>query len=77
MELKALYLDRDYRGKGLGARLMTEAVEAARSLGYKSIVLDSMKQYKNAHKLYEAFGFKDTERYNDNAMADVFMKLDL
>ena len=77
VELKALYLDKDYRGKGLGARLMTEAVEAARSLGYKSIVLDSMKQYKNAHKLYEAFGFKDTERYNDNAMADVFMKLDL
>ena len=77
VELKALYLDKEYRGKGLGARLMTEAVGAARTLGYKSIVLDSMKQYKSAHKLYEAFGFKDTERYNDNAMADVFMKLDL
>ena len=77
VELKALYLDKDYRGKGLGARLMTEAVETARSLGYGSIVLDSMKQYESARKLYEQFGFKDTERYNDNAMADVFMKLDL
>ena len=77
VELKALYLDKDYRGKGLGARLMTEAVEAAKKLGYKSIVLDSMKQYESARKLYEQFGFKDTERYNDNAMADVFMRLDL
>ena len=77
VELKALYLDKEYRGKGLGARLMTEAVEAARKIGYKSIVLDSMKQYKSARKLYEEFGFRDTERYNDNLMADVFMKLDL
>ena len=77
VELKALYLDRDYRGKGLGARLMTEAVETARTLGYKSIVLDSMKQYESARRLYEQFGFKDTERYNDNNMADVFMRLDL
>lgn len=76
-ELKSLYLDKDYRGKGLGARLLTEAIETARSLGYGSIVLDSMKQYESARKLYEQFGFKETERYNDNAMADVFMRLDL
>ena len=77
VELKALYLDKEYRGQGLGARLMTEAVETAKKRGYKSIVLDSMKKYESARKLYGQFGFKDTERYNDNAMADVFMKLDL
>ena len=76
-ELKALYLDKDCRGKGLGGRLMTEAVRAAGARGYKSIVLDSMKQYEDARKLYEEFGFKDTERYNDNPYADVFMRLDL
>ena len=76
-ELKALYLDKDCRGKGLGGRLMTEAVRAAGARGYKSIVLDSMKQYEDARRLYEEFGFKDTERYNDNPYADVFMRLDL
>jgi ribosomal protein S18 acetylase RimI-like enzyme len=76
-ELKSLYLDKNYRGKGLGGRLMTEAVGAARARGYKSVVLDSMKKYKDARNLYEQFGFKDTERYNGNEMADVFMKLDL
>ena len=52
-------------------------VDEAKRLGYKSIVLDSMSQYKDALRLYERTGFKNTERYNDNLFADVFMKLDL
>ena len=77
VELKALYLDKDQRGKGLGRMLMDKAVSAARELGYKSIVLDSMSKYKDARRLYERTGFKDTERYNDNVHADVFMRLEL
>lgn len=76
VELKAMYLDRDYRGKGLGRRLMDKAVDEAKRLGFKSIVLDSMSQYKDALRLYEKTGFKMTERYNDNVYADVFMRLD-
>ena len=77
VELKAMYLDRSYRGKGLGRHLMDKIVDEAKRLGYKSIVLDSMSQYKDALRLYERTGFKNTERYNDNLYADVFMKLDL
>lgn len=77
VELKAMYLDRSYRGKGLGRRLMNKIVDEAKWLGYKSIVLDSMSQYKDALRLYERTGFQNTERYNDNLFADVFMKLDL
>ena len=77
VELKAMYLDRSYRGKGLGRRLMNKIVDEAKRLGYKSIVLDSMSQYKDALRLYERTGFQNTERYNDNLYADVFMKLDL
>ena len=77
VELKAMYLDRSYRGKGLGRRLMNKIVDEAKRLGYESIVLDSMSQYKDALRLYERTGFKNTERYNDNLYADVFMKLDL
>lgn len=76
-ELKALYLDKDYRGKGLGSLLMDKLVKTARELNYKSIVLDSMSQYKDARRLYEKTGFKDTARYNDNEYADVFMRLEL
>ena len=77
VELKALYLDSGYRGKGLGSRLMRKVIDDAKERGYKSIVLDSMSQYKDALRLYEKCGFKDTERYNDNVYADVFMKLEL
>ena len=76
-ELKALYLDRAFRGKGLGRRLLKKVVVDARRLGYKSVVLDSMSQYENALRLYRKIGFKDTDRYNDNSFADVFMRLDL
>ncbi len=76
-ELKALYLDKDYRGKGLGSELMNKVVLAAGELGYKSIVLDSMSQYKAARRLYEKTGFKDIARYNDNEYADVFMRMEL
>ena len=77
VELKALYLDSEYRGKGLGSRLMDKAIDEAKTRGYKSIVLDSMSEYKDALRLYEKYGFRNTERYNDNVYADVFMRLDL
>lgn len=76
-ELKSLYLDKDLRGQGWGSKLMQYAINFANDSGYKTIVLDSMSQYKEALKLYERFGFKSYERYNDNQYADVFMRLDL
>ena len=76
-ELKALYLDKSYRGQGFGKRLIDIVIKEAEMRGFKSIVLDSMKQYKDARRLYEKCGFSDFERYNDNPYADVFMKLDL
>ena len=77
VELKALYLDKAYRGQHLGSRLVNVVIDEARKLGYKSIVLDSMSKYKEALRLYEKCGFKNTERFNDNVYADVFMKLEL
>ena len=77
VELKSLYLDKSYRGQHLGSRLINVAIDEARKLGYKSIVLDSMSKYKEALRLYEKCGFKNTERFNDNIYADVFMKTDL
>lgn len=77
VELKALYLHKDYRGRGLGSLLMSVSVNEARTRGFKKILLDSMLKYEDALRLYERFGFEKTDRYNDNLMADVFMKMDL
>ena len=77
VELKALYLDKAYRGQHLGSRLINAAIDEAKALGFKSMVLDSMSKYKEALRLYEKCGFRNTERFNDNVYADVFMKLEL
>ena len=76
-ELKSLYLDSAFRGQGLGKRLIDAAINEARMRGFKTVVLDSMKKYKAAGRLYEKCGFTDCDRYNDNIYADVFMKLEL
>ena len=76
-ELKALYLSRDLRGRGLGRRLLDNAVEKAMELGFTSIVLDSKSEYTDALRLYEKAGFKRIDRYNDNRYADVFMGMEI
>ena len=73
-ELKALYLSDELRGKGWGYKLLDSAVAYARSAGFKRVVLDSMSKYKDARRLYDRYGFCETERYNDNQYADVFME---
>ena len=56
---------------------MSVSVNEAKSRGFKRILLDSMLKYEDALRLYEKFGFEKIDRYNDNAMAEVFMKMDL
>ncbi|MBO4846252.1 MAG: GNAT family N-acetyltransferase [Lachnospiraceae bacterium] len=73
-ELKALYLSDELRGKGYGFRLLDTAVNFSKDRGYKRVVLDSMSEYDDALRLYERYGFKYTDRYNDNIHADVFME---
>lgn len=77
VELKALYLDKAYRGQHLGTRLIKAAIDEANARGFKVMVLDSMSKYQEALRLYEKCGFRNTERFNDNVYADVFMKLEL
>lgn len=74
-ELKALYLAKEFRSKGLGTRMLNKAVDYARESGYKRIVLDSMSQYTAAISLYKKSGFRQIDRFNDNIHADIFMEL--
>ena len=76
-ELKALYLYKAYHGQKLGYRLIREATDYARSRGYKRMYLDTVSSYERAIALYRGVGFVETDRYNDNHTADMFMVLDL
>ena len=76
-ELKALYLLKEFHGTGHGKKLLELAIGDAKVLGYKRMFLDSKSEYEKAIALYRKAGFVDTEKYNDNDAADVFMVLDL
>lgn len=74
-ELKSLYLLEEYHGRGLGDMLLQKAISQAKTDGYRIMRLDTLSSSKRAISLYKKAGFTETERYNENNVADVFMKL--
>lgn len=73
-ELKCLYLSRDFQGYGYGGWLLDTAVAYARGSGYQWMYLDTLSTSQNAVMLYRKRGFQETERYNQNQTADLFMR---
>ncbi len=57
MELRKMYLRADFRGRGVGKRLLDEAIAWCRARGAKRVVLDTIDQMTGAIALYEANGF--------------------
>ena len=66
-EISAIYLHRDYIGKGYGHRLFTEAERALAEKGYAYIVLDLLAGNARALGFYLAHGYE--------VVANVFVSL--
>jgi ribosomal protein S18 acetylase RimI-like enzyme len=47
----------DYRGQGLGTKLMRTALEKAKNVGFKRVELEVFRHNKAGIALYEKFGF--------------------
>jgi molybdopterin-guanine dinucleotide biosynthesis protein A/predicted GNAT family N-acyltransferase len=58
LELKRMYLRQEQRGRGLGKRLLTTAVDWAQARGDLVIRLDTSERMETAQALYEAYGFR-------------------
>mgnify|MGYP001329994236 CR=1 FL=1 len=77
-EMKRLYVRDDYRGLGIGRRLITMIIEEAKKRNYHYIRLDTLRTMKKAQKLYTSFGFYDIEPYVYNPIKGArFMELNL
>ncbi len=77
-ELKRLYVRPLYRGKGIGRRLVREAVRDARRIGYARMRLDTLPSMKRAQELYLAMGFKPIAAYRHNPVPGAgFLELEL
>ena len=78
-EMKRLYLRPEARGRGLGNILIEKIIEAARSIGYQKLRLDTHPpKMGKAVSLYESHGFRPIPPYYNNPHEDVlFMELEL
>ncbi|MFW5828731.1 MAG: GNAT family N-acetyltransferase [Planctomycetota bacterium] len=61
--LDALCIDREYRGRGIGTRLLACAEEQGRAWGCDRIELHSHQRRSGAHRFYESHGYRDVPRY--------------
>jgi putative acetyltransferase len=78
-EMKRLYVRPQYRGAGLGRRLVEEVVRQARGLGHQAIRLDTVPSVMGrAVALYQSIGFREILAYPSNHVpAAVCMELRL
>lgn len=77
-EIKRLYVVPTHRGQGLSRRLLTLLSDAARNLGYRRAVLDTLERLTVANALYHSAGFEEIGSYNGNPLPGVrFFALEL
>lgn len=55
-------VDRAFRGRGLGERLVRHCIEAARARGVRKLQLASNQRRAAAHRFYERLGFAPSHR---------------
>ncbi|MDD1750331.1 MAG: GNAT family N-acetyltransferase [Methanothrix sp.] len=61
-QLRWLLLHPDLRGRGLGRRLVEEALAFCRDAGYSSVFLWTVSTLPAAAGLYQSVGFRETEK---------------
>ena len=58
-EMKRLYVTPEERGHGVGAALALAAIKAAKEIGYRKLMLDTLPNMRMAVKLYRELGFTE------------------
>lgn len=77
-EMKRLYVRKEFRGLGLGRRLVAATLDAARQAGYACVLLDTLDDMEAARGLYEDLGFEEVPPYYHNPIPGAhYLKADL
>lgn len=76
-ELRKMYFVPEIRGKGYGRLVLDRAVQQARNLGFKAIVLETISVLKEAIRLYTRYGFLPVEIKGKTDRVDQAFRLEL
>lgn len=68
-EIKRMWVHPDWRGAGLGSRMLRQLEAAAAAMEHRVVRLDTRYLLTDAIALYERSGYRSIERYNDNPYA--------
>ena len=77
-EMKRLYVAPEERGHGVGAALALAAIKAAKEIGYRKLIIDTLPSMRMAVKLYRELGFTEAPSYYQTPVeGTMFLALDL
>ncbi|HZQ78608.1 MAG TPA: GNAT family N-acetyltransferase [Acidimicrobiia bacterium] len=64
-EIKRMYTDPAFRGRGVARAVLTRLIADARAAGYRRLRLETAAWMVEAHALYRSLGFADTPPHPD------------
>jgi DNA-binding MarR family transcriptional regulator len=76
-EIKRMWVHPDWRGAGLGARMLRHLEQMARDRGHDRVVLDTNATLTEAMAMYKRAGYRRIRRYNANPYAQAWFAKDL
>jgi len=77
-EMRRLYVEHSYRGRGIGRQLAQAQLDFAFSGGYRCVLLDTLSDMEAARALYGELGFEEIPPYYFNPLAGAhYLKADL
>lgn len=77
-EVKRMFVDADWRGRGVGRALLTALIDGARLRRYSTLRLGTLHDMDAAQSLYRSIGFRPIDRYRADELIDTrFFELDL
>ena len=77
-EMKRLYVRKAFRAFGIGRELAEATLDAARQIGYTSVLLDTLNDMEAARALYTDLGFVEIAPYYHNPVpGSHYLKVDI
>ena len=72
-ELKRLYIDSNYRGKGYGSQLVDKTLQYCKERKFTKVILYTWVRFEKAKILYKSKGFKTTHTQGEQ----IFMEKEI